>query len=74
MKRKQPFSLFSHIHSSHEKDYVSANAITYAALEKTMAHFPDSTYVFDRGYDKNGLFRFMYKNEGKFIVSLTERR
>ena len=73
-KRKQPFSLFSHIHSSHEKDYVSANAITYAALEKTMAHFPDSTYVFDRGYDMNGLFRFMYKNEGKFIVRLTERR
>ena len=73
-QRKQPFSLFSHIHSSHEKDYVSANAITYTALEKTMAHFPDSTYVFDRGYDMNGLFRFMYKHEGKFIVRLTEKR
>ena len=73
-KRKQPFSLFSHIHSSHEKDYVSANAITYTALEKTMAHFPDSTYVFDRGYDMNDLFKFMYKHEGNFIVRLTEKR
>ena len=73
-KAKQPLSLFSLIHSSHEKNYVSANNITLTALEKTMAHFPDSTYVFDRGYDMNRLFEFMYKREGKFIVRLTEKR
>lgn len=73
-KTKQPLSLFSLIHSSHEQNYVSTNDITFTALEKTMAHFPDSTYVFDRGYDMNRLFEFMYKREGKFIVRLTEKR
>ena len=36
-KTKQPLSLFSLIHSSHEQNYVSTNDITFTALEKTMA-------------------------------------
>ena len=70
----QPFSLFSHIHSSREKEYVSVNEITLKALEKTFVRFPDSTYIFDRGYDMNRVFDFMNKHEKQYIVRMTEKR
>ena len=70
----QPFSLFSHIHSSREKEYVSVNEITLKALEKVISRFPDSTYIFDRGYDMNRLFDFMNKHKKQYIVRMTEKR
>lgn len=42
-RTRQPFSLFSFVHSSHEKKYVSINDITYKALKQTIARFPNST-------------------------------
>ena len=73
-RTRQPFSLFSLIHSSHAKEYVSVNDITFKALKKTMSRFPKSTYIFDRGYDMNSLFGFMKRNHAQFIVRLTEKR
>lgn len=73
-RTRQPFSLFSHIHSSHEKEYVSVNEITFRALRKTIARFPRSTYVFDRGYDMNRLFSFMNDNHAQYLVRLSEKR
>ena len=73
-RTRQPFSLFSLIHSSHEKEYVSVNDITFKALTKTISRFPKSTYIFDRGYDMNSLFGFMKRNHAQFIVRLTEKR
>jgi len=72
-RTRQPFSLFSLIHSSHEKEYVSVNDITFKALKKTITRFPNSTYVFDRGYDMNSLFGFMNRSRTQFIVRLTEK-
>lgn len=70
-----PISLFSKIHSSHEKDYVSANEITFEALKKTsLLTGKNATFVFDRGYDMNKLFTFCYANELQFIVRLTSKR
>jgi len=71
---RQPVSLFSKIHSSHERDYISANAITYEALRRAFEVAPNATYVFDRGYDMNDLFTFMYRHNKQFIVRLTEKR
>ena len=73
-RTRQPYSLFSLIHSSHEKEYVSVNDITFKALTKTISKFPNSTYIFDRGYDMNRLFGFMNRNHAQFIVRLTEKR
>lgn len=73
-RTRQPYSLFSLIHSSHEKEYVSVNDITFKALTKTISRFPNSTYIFDRGYDMNRLFGFMNRNHAQFIVRLTEKR
>lgn len=71
---RQPVSLYSQIHSSQEKDYVSANDITFKALEQVFPLFPASTYVFDRGYDMNSLFSFLYQNKKDFIIRVTGKR
>lgn len=74
-RNKQPVSLFSHIHSSTEKNYKSTNAITYEGLDKVISLLDErATFVFDRGYDMNGLFKYMYKNEQDFIIRLTSKR
>ena len=70
-----PISLFSKIHSSQEKDYVSTNEITFDALKKTsLLAGEKATFVFDRGYDMNKLFAFCHENDLKFIVRLTSKR
>jgi hypothetical protein len=72
---KQPISLYSLIHSSVEKNYISANDITYRALEQITTVLGErATYVFDRGYDMNDMFLFMYEHKQNFIIRLTERR
>lgn len=74
-KSKHPISLFSKIHSSAEKDYVSANDITFEALEKaSRIAGTKATFIFDRGYDMNKLFTFCYTNELQYIVRLTAKR
>lgn len=73
--KKQPISLFSHIHSSTEKEYNSTNAVTYKGLDEIISALnKKATFVFDRGYDMNELFKYMYKNNQDFVVRLTEKR
>lgn len=74
-EKKQPVSLFSHIHSSSQKNYKSANEILFQGLRHVMSHLKQkATFVFDRGYDMNALFDFMHQHEQHYIVHLTERR
>lgn len=70
----QPISLFSNIHSSKEEGFVSVNDVTFKALSLSFKLLPNATYVFDRGYDMNKLFTFMYKNKKQFIVRIKENR
>ncbi len=51
-----PVSIFSNIHSSQEKDYKSANTITFHAIEQGAALFGKATFAMDRGYDDNKIF------------------
>lgn len=72
---KQPVSLYSLVHSSAERNYVSANDITYRALDQTISLLGGSaTYIFDRGYDMNAMFLFMYEQKQSFVIRLTEKR
>jgi hypothetical protein len=72
---KQPVSLFSRIHSSHEKGYKSTNTILFEGLKQVIkALGKKATFIFDRGYDMNALFDFMYKYEQDFIVRIKENR
>lgn len=73
--KKQPVSLFTHIHSSKEKGYKSTNEVTFQGLNQVINSLRGkATFVFDRGYDMNALFNFMYKHQQNFIVRLTEKR
>jgi len=72
---KQPVSLFSQIHSSHEKRYKSANNVLFEGLEQVIQTVNRTcTFVFDRGYDMNALFDFMYQHKQNFIVRIRENR
>lgn len=73
--KKQPISLFSHIHSSKEKSYKSTNMVLFRGLESVISSLQQrATFIFDRGYDMNALFNFMTKREQDFIIRLTEKR
>ena len=75
---KQPISIFSKIHSSVQKDYVSANNITYEGLDKVISLLDKKNlsgiFVLDRGYDSNDIFSYYFSKNQYFVVRLTERR
>ena len=71
---KQPVSLYSRIYSPESEGFISENAETQKALLSVFRDFPDAAYVFDRGYDANEHFRFMYGHRKNFIVRIKENR
>ena len=74
-KQKQPISLYSHIHSSHEKEYKSDNDETFKALAEVIKALDrKGIFTFDRGYDFNRLFQYMEEKEQYYVVRLTEKR
>lgn len=75
VNKKQPVSLFTHIHSSLEKSYKSTNHVLYSGLEQVIGALnTKATFVFDRGYDMNSLFHFMDKREQNFILRIKKNR
>ena len=73
-KGKQPVSLYSQIYSSVSEDFISANVETQNALISVFSDFPDATYVFDRGFDANEHFRFLYRHTKLFIIRIKANR
>ena len=75
---KQPISIFSSVHSSTSKDYVSANTITFNALDNVISMLDErkriGIFVHDRGYDNNAFFQYYAKNSQKYIIRLKENR
>ncbi len=69
-----PVSIFSHIHSSQEKDYKSANTITFHAMEQGAALFGRATFAMDRGYDDNKMFLKLDELGQDYVIRLTGRR
>ena len=69
-----PVSLFSRIHSSTEKDYKSANTITFEAMETVASLFGKATFVMDRGYDDNKMFLKLDKLEQDYVIRLKSNR
>ena len=73
--KRQPVSLFSHIHSSKEIGYTSSNDILFQGLNQVIDSLSTrATFVFDRYFDMNALFHFMYERQQDFVVRLTEKR
>lgn len=69
-----PISIFSRVHSAKEKDYKSANSITFDAIEQGVNTFPKATYVMDRGYDSNKIFLKLDELKQDYVVRLTAKR
>ena len=69
-----PVSIFSKIHSSAEKGYKSANAITFEAMEQGAALFKRATFCMDRGYDDNKMFLKLDDLEQDYVIRLTSKR
>ena len=73
-KSNHPVSIFSRIHSSSEKDYKSANAITFEAMEQGAALFEKATFAMDRGYDDNKMFLKMEELKQDYVIRLKSNR
>lgn len=75
---KQPISIFSKIHSSTQKDFISSNSVTYEGLNKVVSLLNERNlkgiFVNDRGYDSNEIFNYYFSKEQYFVVRLTEKR
>ena len=69
-----PVSIYSKIHSSNEKGFVSANNITFEAMERGAKLFRKATFVMDRGYDDNKIFQKMWDLDQNFVIRLTQKR
>lgn len=76
--KKQPISLFSKIHSSVQKDFVSANDITFERIDKIVnlleKRKQKGIFVNDRGYDNNLIFNHYFENNQYFVIRLKENR
>ena len=73
-RSKQPVSIFSRIHSSSEKDYISANTVTFEAIEQSVKLLGKATFVMDRGYDDNKMFLKMDDLRQDYVIRLTAKR
>jgi hypothetical protein len=74
-KENQPVSLYSKVYSQAEKDFKSTNTYTFRAIDRTAAlSRGKATFVCDRGYDANEMFKYFYSKEQHFIIRLTEKR
>ena len=69
-----PVSIFSKIHSSSEKNYKSANAITFNAMERGAALFGKATFCMDRGYDDNKMFLKLDSLNQDYVIRLKSNR
>jgi hypothetical protein len=69
-----PVSIFSRIHSSSEKDYKSANTITFDAMTQGAALFEKATFCMDRGYDDNKMFLKLDELKQDYVIRLTSKR
>lgn len=75
---RQPISIYSKIHSSTQKDYISANTITFEGIDKVVRLLDKrkikGIFVNDRGYDSNEIFKYYWKKKQYFVIRLTEKR
>lgn len=69
-----PVSIFSKIHSSKEKNYTSANDVTFSAMERGAALFGKATFVLDCGYDDNKMLLKLDALKQDYVIRLKSNR
>lgn len=75
---RQPISIFTKIHSSTSKEYISANNVAFEAIDSVCDLLDKrnlkGTFVNDRGYDNNKVFNHYFDKKQYFIIRLKENR
>jgi len=73
---KHPMCLFTRIHSSGERNYLSANDVTNQAITRICAKLGPmtATFAFDRGYDDAKLMRLMKSLPQHFVIRMRHDR
>lgn len=69
-----PLSIFSHIHSSKEKNFTSINDVTFAAMERGAALLGKATFALDRGYDDNKMFLKLDALKQDYVIRVKSNR
>lgn len=69
-----PVSIFSKIHSSKEKNFISVNDVTFAAIKRGAVLFGQATFALDRGYDDNRMFLKLDELNQNYVIRLTAKR
>ena len=69
-----PASIYSRIHSSHEKEFTSVNHITFETIDRSVKLLKNATFVMDRGYDDNKIFQKLWDLDQDFVIRLTQKR
>ena len=71
-RAKHPMCLFTRIHSSAERNYLSANNVTNEGISKICAKLPplSATFAFDRGYDDSKLMGLMLSLRQHFVIRM----
>ena len=76
--KKQPITLFSKIHSSTQKEFISANDITFEGIDQIVnlldKRKQKGIFVNDRGYDNNSVFNHYFEKKQCFVIRLKENR
>lgn len=73
-KNNHPVSIYSKVHSSREKDFISANNFTFEAMECGKSLFGKACFVMDRGYDDNKMFLKLDELKQDYVIRLTAKR
>ena len=69
-----PVSIFSKVHSSAEKNYKSANTVTFDAMEQGAALLEKAIFCMDRGYDDNKMFLKLDTLNQDYVIRLKSNR
>lgn len=76
-RANQPISLYSHIYSQTEEGFVSENTYTFRAIDAAVGAAQGkgvATFICDRGYDMNQMFKYFYQKKQHFVIRLTANR
>lgn len=64
-------SIYSKIYSTKSRGFESKNKYTIASIEIINKKF---TGVFDRGYDNNGIIKYMDDSGNDFVIRMNDKR
>ena len=74
-EKKMPIGVYTRVYSATEPDFVSEDDEVLKALKFLSKHFKKSNIrAFDRGYDANVYYKYLIRNQEKFVIRAKKNR